>query len=318
VIYDDSKGPREVSAPGSTHPLMVERISDTAVRLTFEDQLKDADVRNPLAPGQHNSKYTFWKGTLPIDDDADGVPDWSHIATAAGNGTGVNQLTLSQEIATAAGASEYFLVSSLNANFEGTLGRGTTGIERPGYNDPDWCNSIGWNPFNNGQCAPDFKTKSGAPLQLWDEFGQLHSLAEYRTGQLLHLDLGASDCYWCHVQADDADMIEDKYRARGFKSVLVLEKNLSGATPYTDPASCAAGIAEWRAEEGGDYTILCDRDMDGNKIGDVWEQYNRTSCNGFPQNYYIDRNNTIWSHVCGYDDAAEGRINTKAWAQWCE
>ncbi len=319
IKYDDSVGPGEVSGKGSTHPLWVQKVTSSTVRLNFEDAKRDAFVGTPLASGQHNTKYTIWRGNLPVDTNGDGLPDWSHSAAADTNGVVVNDMTLSYEL-TVGGSNEYFLISAQNANKEGTLGTTSAGAARPGYVAGDYCDTLGVNPFQNGKCAPKtfVRKDNGQELLLWDEFGNLRSLTEFRNSDLVHLDLGASDCFWCHVQADNEDSIEDKYRKRGFTTVLVLEKNLGGATPYTDTTGCTNAINAWRAEEGGDYLILCDRDTNGDNVGDVWQQFNRSTCNGFPQNYYLDRNWVIYDHVCGWDSSADTRIGVKAYPEWCE
>jgi glucose/arabinose dehydrogenase len=320
IKHDNSTGPGEVSGPGSTHSVWVSKLTGSTLQLSFEDLERDAAATAPLAAGQHATKYTVWRGNLPLDTDGDGDADWSHTVAGDTNGTVVNDSTLSYDV-TAGSGSAYFLISAQATHQEGTLGRTSAGAERPGYASTDYCDTLGIDPFTNGKCAPKKFVERGTSneLLLWDETGALRSLSEFRTGDVIHLDLGASDCFWCHVQADDEDRIEDKYRKRGFKTVLILEKNLGGAIPYADAASCAAAIAAWRTEEGGDYTILCDRDSaDAGGVGDVWEQFNRASCNGFPQNYYIDRNWTTFDHVCGWDSSADTRIGVKAYPEWCE
>lgn len=319
VKYDDSIGPGEVSQTGSTHPLWVTRIDPTHVTLYFEDLERDAQVVAPLASGQNAKRFTVWRGSLPVDSDFDGDADYSHSVAATTDGSVVHDLTLSYDLTTGTG-NEYFLISAQNAHREGSPGSASSGTPRPGYANPDYCDTLGIDPFQNNKCAPKiFKRKGdGLELLLPDEFGVVHSLSEYRTGDVIHLDLGASDCFWCHVQADEEDRIEDKYRKRGFKTVLVLEKNLSGARPHANQTECTNAINAWRAEEGGDYTILCDVDSNGDNIGDVWQQFNRPTCNGFPQNYYLDRNWVTYNHVCGWDSGAETHIGTKVHAEWCE
>jgi len=47
IIYSDAT--REAGQPGSTHPLLVTKVSDTSVRLTWEDMKYSAFVGTPYA-----------------------------------------------------------------------------------------------------------------------------------------------------------------------------------------------------------------------------------------------------------------------------
>ena len=304
VVYDDHVGPREVSAKGSHFPLRVDRSAGAPdnVVISWEDLRSDATqpkddanadpaLRQPRAPTR---EYSIWKGTL-------GTFPSHVVAQGFTPGTAVNEALRRMTIVAGSG-SYYFLVSARHANLEGTLGKKTDGTERPGYATTDKCNTIGFHtPISSTAEAEDL-WKCGKNFTVRDEYGQTHSLYEYRERVVL-LDFSAVWCPPCQAQADVMESLYLQYKDRGVVMLTILMDeddqtfNWSGRPGQIE-------CRDWsdRAGANPDHTFPCWLDPNpttGSKLS--WPLYNNFGA--IPTNVILDTGLRVVYSGAGYDEA---------------
>jgi len=297
-IYRDGAGPREVSAPGSPFHLTVDK-NGSGLTIGWERlEARDAH-RSVRHGGQHAEVYQVREGDFPIT--AVSVP--ALLATTDGDSDGYGRRTWT---GTTTSGSHYYLITAQGDNMEGPLGSHSDGSPRDGADD--YCALKG---FGNaiGDCIEDFQhPTTGEPMGLIDyniasrTYGQSLRLSDFR-GKAMKMDLSAIDCYWCSVQAHFHWILEKQLAPRDLEIITVMHLSYSIAHPPIAPEDCAAEIEAWRFEHRETNPILCDTDLDGNGMADVWEQLRGTEgCGGTPHNFYIDQGFVIWDFWCGASD----------------
>lgn len=314
-IWNDTPGPREVSAPGSPFILTVDK-DGANVKIGWE-KLGALDTGRPARnAGQHATRYQVWEGQLPIA----GSGAYTHTVVLDTDGTADGTARLVASIPPGSG-DRYYLVNAQGDNKEGSLGS-----QRPA--PADYCDTIGWGK-NVGQCAQKWTNPTnGAELKLKDlnpnspTYGQLIGLGDYR-GKVVRLDLSAYDCFWCDVQADFVHPLDVKYRDRDTIFVTVFMKSYTNWSAYPNEAECATGISAWAAANGETSPILCDVDLNADGKADAaWQWYvPGPTCGGTPHNFYIDQGHVVYKFVCGAELSSatiEGAIAAEANAESCE
>jgi len=213
-----------------------------------------------------------------------------------------------------------------------TVGVGSDGALIPNHlGITDWCDRLTWSFDFDGtakNCLPESVDATPAHNRLlfwaadedWDgTHGALRSLWDYRDGAALHVDMSASDCGPCQLQAQFYQSAnEPKYRARGSRSITILEAHINNPEAYTDERSCHNGIVAWRTNYNIHGPIICDRDMDGDGLGDFAEQQNVGAGIAFPTNWYLDHNWVVWRKTVGLDSGLGTSLAAKAYPEWCE
>lgn len=341
IVYD-RPGPREVSPPGSALPLTVEK-DGSNLALYWENLGREAWIGNTTGASQPAEFYTLWEGSLPITGGA-----YSHTVKATTNGTAVNEGLLSQPVTPDSG-NTYYLASHQGANLEGTLGKRTGSLERPGKLLQDYCHEIGW--FDNergdslketscdgldndgdgstdescpGRCGPDFVDGTGAPARLLGQNGTYWTLWDFR-GQVLHLDISALNCGYCKLQAPVYSELYDENAGRGFNTITVLMESYSTRAAIP-PEDCDMQIQWWidNFAPDTDHPVLCAADDDGDSVSDIYEQYGELlqpgsgRCTGTPMNFYFDQGMVMYDFVCGkYRGDCDGGYCVKKPATKC-
>jgi thiol-disulfide isomerase/thioredoxin len=311
VIYDDQPGPREVSAKGSHFPLRIDKspgFPDNVI-VSWEDLRSDStqprddgnadpEARLPRAPAR---EYAIWKGTLGTY--------YSHaVAQGFAPGTTVNE-ALRRLTLVAGSGSYYFLVSGRHANLEGTLGKNTAGVERPGYPTPDKCTTIGFHTPVSSTAAAEDLWKCGKDFTVKDEYGQTHSLYEYRE-QVVLLDFSGVWCPPCQAQADVMESLYQLYKDRGVVMLTILMDEDDQVFDWSGRPGQIEG-RDWsdRAGANPDHTFPCWLDPNptsGPK--QAWPLYNNFSA--IPTNVILDTGLRVVYSGAGYDEnAIKNRLN---------
>lgn len=306
-VWRDDPGPREVSAAGSPFPLTVEKNGDN---LTIGwEQLGDLDVGRPEPNGgQHAADYQIWEGPLPVPAGW-GIADLNSVATTNGTLEPGVQGYLTTTVNPSTG-SHFYIVAAQGDNME-VLGTAGDGSPRPVV---DYCDDVGWG-ITVGSCAQGWTHPvTGAPgYGLIDynphseTFMQTITLADLR-GRVVRMDISATNCFWCGVQADFFHDLDLKYRDRDVSIVTVM-MDTYGYWDALPSSQCAAEIEAWANTNNETGPILCDTDLDADGRADVaWSYYQ--DC-GTPTNYYIKPGHTIYDFVCGAETSSaliENRI----------
>jgi len=322
-IWHDTTGPREVSPPGSPLQLTVDKVA-TAIKLEWEDLgSREAAVPNrPAAtpPAQPAQTYRIWQGSLPFTG-------YDHTTYFSTNAAPAGVARLSQTF-TAPADSHYYLISAQSENIEGSLGKASSGTERPG--SQDYCDLLGYGPVP-WFCAEDFVNPvTQAPQPLIDynphseTFLQAINLSDFR-GKVIRLDISALDCTFCQLQTQYAVAVENDYHAQDFIAITILTNSFTTLAPIPT-ALCESRITNWAntwGQASGPVTgpIVCDVDSDGNGNGDATDQWWRAGCGGTPQNHYIDQGFRPYQFICGGEltyATIEGQIVNEVNPETCE
>ncbi len=278
VIYDDHPGPREVSPDKTYFPLRVDKgtlANDVVVY--WEDLRSDATQprENGTDPAAPVREYTVWQGTLGTY--------YSHNPVAGLNateGTAVND-ALRKASFNAGSTNAYFLVSARHANLEGSVGTRSNGTQRPGYAVTDLCNTIGYydSDWSLWKCGRDFT--------LMDQYGEVHSLSEYRE-KVVVLDFSA---IWCPVCNTEANTIEtdlwQPYRDRGVQVLTVLMDEDSNICQWSGRPT-QGECRNWMDRSGTnpDHTFPCWVDPNPSASQQAWPHYRGGG--GLPANVILD------------------------------
>jgi glucose/arabinose dehydrogenase len=307
-MWRDLPGPREVSAPGSPFELTVGKSGSNLV-IGWEN-LGTVDVGRPSRHAtQHATTYQVWEGTLPIPGTYD------HLVTHDTDGTPDGPARLTATITPGAG-DRYYLVAAQGDNLEGPLGAG-----RPG--ESDYCDTIG-RGNSVGDCAKEWLSPVDGKVMYLKDYNpnspthnQMLTMSDFR-GQVVRMDISATDCGWCDIQADLFHNLDIKYRDRDMRFVTIMMRSYGGWTAIA-PSECASRIETWANNNNELGPILCDTDLDGNGKADVAAQLN-TGC-GTPTNFYIDQGHVIYDYVCGAELSSSGieaRIAGEVNPETCE
>ncbi len=309
-VYNDTPGPREVSAPGSPFHLTVDKDGGN-VRIGWEN-LGSLDANVPARnAGQHATLYQVWEGSLPISA-------YDHTVLTDTDGLADGPARLTASVAPGSG-DHYYLVGAQGDNMEGSLGAG-----RPGSSD--YCDTLG-KGIMEGDCFEKWVNPLNPTEELYLQdlnpnsptYQQMLTLSDFR-GKVVRMDISSDNCFWCNVQASFMPPLDVNYRERDLKIITVFTELYSWSDgsnswptkAYTDSGACAADIAVWAGTED-DAPIVCDSDLNADGIGDVSWQYWHSgalpapdNCGGTPQNFYIDQGGTIYDFLCGAETSTAG------------
>jgi hypothetical protein len=295
-VWHDHPGPREVSAPGSPFAMTLAR-TETGLEMGWEN-LGPLDSGRPARHGnQHEGAYQIWEGDLA------NVASYDHHSILTTDGTTDGPARRTAEFIPEDG-NRYYIVSAQNDNLEGSVGMASDGTPRPVPGITDYCEEV---PYGTdvGQCAePWYDYSTGEELKLTDynpnspTYMMQLSLSDFR-GKVIRMDISALNCTYCRQQAVIAAKIEDKNHSRDFVAMTVLTHSFVGAPPIP-PEMCASEISTWATLYGVNGPLFCDVDRNGDDHGDVsWQYWWGPTCNGTPQNFYIDQGHTLYKFVCG-------------------
>lgn len=149
------------------------------------------------------------------------------------------------------------------------------GESSDGANDPA--------PASQAVPAPDFT--------LTDQFGQTHTLSDYR-GKTVFLNFWATWCPPCRAEMPDIQKLYEEYSS-GVNTdedpgndVVILGVAAPGYGQETD----AAGIADFLDKNGYSYPVVMDEG------GTLYSAYYITS---FPTTFMIDRDGNVFGYVTG-------------------
>lgn len=307
-IWNDTPGPREVSATGSPFQLTIQK-SGTSLRIGWEN-LGSLDAKRPtrFAAGQRAETYRVWQGSLPL------TGTYDHTVLLSSNGAANGPARLEATVSPG-GGNRYYLVSAQGDNLEGGVGAASNGTARPVAGTRDYCDTIGTAVGNNiGKCMKDFQkpaSQGGGVLKLIDynpvspTYMQAVSLADFR-GKVIRVDISAIDCFWCDKQAYCLPAREKTYGARDAEFITIMMKTY-GRWDALAPADCASNIAAWQNTHKDTGPILCDVDLDGNGRADAAASISPGSC-GTPENIYVDQGFVQYKYVCGAEEYQYGPI----------
>ncbi len=305
-MYQDTMGPREVSAPGSPFRFTVAK-SGGDLEFGWED-LGSLDAGFPARDGgQHTQTYTIWEGSLPITS-----YDHTALLRTDGNSSGLRRLTATT---TPGSGDRYYLVTAQGENVEGSAGQATDGTERNEMTD--YCQNRGVGQFI-GDCADEFRhVDTGEIIKLTDynprspTYLQEVGLSDYR-GRVIHIDLSADDCFWCNVQADFFHDVDVEFRDRDFVLLVIFTQNIGGFA-YADINQCITDAAAWADTHNEDSPILCDiprvpnpQNSDERRGAVTYNYWHASSgtppgedCGGTPQNLFVDQAGVVYDFQCG-------------------
>jgi hypothetical protein len=319
-IWQDTPGPREVSAPGSPLQLTVNKVS-TTIELEWEDlgprEAHLAKRPAALPPAQPEQTYRIWQGTLPFT----GYDHTTYLSTDGTPATGVARLKHDFPAPT---ESRYYLISAQGDNMEGSLGTASNGTERPGGGE-DYCDAVGYGS-GSGQCAGDWYNPTNEepqPLIDYNPYSETYlqaiNLSDFR-GKVIRIDVSALDCTFCQLQTTFVVPVEHDYAARDMVGITIMTES-SGTLAAIPTALCESSITAWADNYGVTNPIVGDVDSDGNGNGDATDQWWREACGGTPQNFYIDQGFRNYEFVCGGELTyltIENKIKNEVNPETCE
>ena len=294
VVYDAAPGPREVSPPGSPFPLMLEK-SGGNLTIRWED-LRD-DVLQPrdngLAAQAPEREYTIWAGDLGNFTSHQPLVGLDDIA-----GSAVNDAVREATFTPTAG-DLYFLVSGRGDNYEGTLGTDSAAVERAGYAMTDLCPSNGF--FSSATGWQLFTC--GRSFNLLDEFGESHTLAEYR-GKVVGMDFSAVWCGPCISQANVLEAMHQNYKDREVQFLtLLIDEDINGLDWTGRPSWSECRAWGDRPPLIDDHTFTCLADPEsptGQQQG--WDNYN--AFGAIPTNVLLDNGGRVVFRQSGFSQSS--------------
>lgn len=142
---------------------------------------------------------------------------------------------------------------------------------------------------SQGSADDTERTLTPAPLsdlELTDQFGNTHSLADYR-GKVIFLNFWATWCGPCRNEMPDIQKLYEEYSAQGGDAEVVI---LGIAGPGFGQEGSAEEIAGFMEENGYTYPVLMDTD------GEMFTQY---GISAFPTTFMIDKDGNVYGYVPG-------------------
>ena len=142
---------------------------------------------------------------------------------------------------------------------------------------------------SQGSADDTERTLTPAPLsdlELTDQFGNTHSLANYR-GKVIFLNFWATWCGPCRNEMPDIQKLYEEYSAQGGDAEVVI---LGIAGPGIGQEGSAEEIAGFMEENGYTYPVLMDTD------GEMFIQY---GISAFPTTFMIDKDGNVYGYVPG-------------------
>ena len=123
-------------------------------------------------------------------------------------------------------------------------------------------------------------------LELTDQFGNTHSLADYK-GKVIFLNFWATWCGPCRNEMPDIQKLYEEYSAMGEDAEVVI---LGVAGPGIGQEGSAEEIAAFMEENGYTYPVLMD------ESGEMFAQY---GISAFPTTFMITGEGEIYGYVPG-------------------
>ena len=142
---------------------------------------------------------------------------------------------------------------------------------------------------SQGSADDTERTLTPAPLsdlELTDQFGNTHSLADYR-GKVIFLNFWATWCGPCRNEMPDIQKLYEEYSALGEDAEVVI---LGIAGPGIGQEGSAEEIADFMTENGYTYPVLMDTS------GEMFTQY---GISAFPTTFMIDKDGNVYGYVPG-------------------
>ena len=142
---------------------------------------------------------------------------------------------------------------------------------------------------SQGSADDTERTLTPAPLsdlELTDQFGNTHSLANYR-GKVIFLNFWATWCGPCRNEMPDIQKLYEEYSAQGEDAEVVI---LGIAGPGIGQEGSAEEIADFMTENGYTYPVLMDTS------GEMFTQY---GISAFPTTFMIDKDGNVYGYVPG-------------------
>lgn len=142
---------------------------------------------------------------------------------------------------------------------------------------------------SQGSADDTERTLTPAPLsdlELTDQFGNTHSLANYR-GKVIFLNFWATWCGPCRNEMPDIQKLYEEYSAQGEDAEVVI---LGIAGPGIGQEGSAEEIADFMTKNGYTYPVLMDTS------GEMFTQY---GISAFPTTFMIDKDGNVYGYVPG-------------------
>lgn len=130
------------------------------------------------------------------------------------------------------------------------------------------------------------QTSPAYEFELKDQFGNLHTLADYR-GKVIFLNFWATWCGPCRNEMPEIQKLYEEYSTQGADADVVI---LGVAAPSMGQEGRKEEIGAFMEENGYTYPVLMDED---------WEMFNWYGISAFPTTFMIDRNGNIYGYVQG-------------------
>ncbi|RMF71482.1 MAG: TlpA family protein disulfide reductase, partial [Acidobacteria bacterium] len=142
----------------------------------------------------------------------------------------------------------------------------------------------------------------GQDFTLQDEFGETHSLYEYR-GQVVMLDFSAWWCGPCQAEADVLENLNQDYKDRGVQVLTVLmDEESNGPNWYGRPAPPECRNWSDRDDPNPDHTFPCWVDaLTQSNSRTAWPLYNKYSA--VPTNVILDTGLRVVYSTGGYPES---------------
>ena len=156
-------------------------------------------------------------------------------------------------------------------NGAGQTDAGANGAQSPGGQD--------------GEGQPEEKKTPAIDFTLTDQFGETHTLADYR-GKTVFLNFWATWCPPCRAEMPDIQKLYEEYRDAGDDSVVIL----GVAAPNFGSEVSQEEIEAFLEENGYTYPVVMDVG------GELFLQYGVFS---YPTTFMIDKDGNVFGYASG-------------------